>query len=116
MLAFVGWTLAPTLIPAAASAVAMTAIFLDAPTFASEAALNQWVRSTVVDHPARVAVDFARPLFTLWVVYLWTLAAEYGRDLTQRQALLCIALPGGIAVLNAVGTYVAFLAQVLGLV
>ncbi|WP_459191360.1 YIP1 family protein [Halosimplex sp. J119] len=116
VLAFVGWALAPTLIPAAASAVAMTAIFLDAPAFASEAALSQWVRSSVVDHPARVGVDFVRPLFSLWVVYLWTLAAEYGRDLTQRQALLCIALPGVIAVLNAIGTYVGFLAQMFGLV
>ncbi|WP_123537572.1 YIP1 family protein [Halosimplex salinum] len=116
VLAFVGWTLVPTLVPMLATSVVMIALFLDAPTFESEAAVEQWARANVVGNPVRVALQALRPLFTLWMVYLWVLAAEYSRELTRRQALVCVALPGAIAGLNALGNLAGLAAQALGLV
>jgi hypothetical protein len=116
ILAFVGWTLAPTLVPAVATSLLMAMFFLDAPAFESEAALRTWVQSNVAGNPLRVAVEAVRPLFTLWMVYLWVLAAEYGRNLTRRQALVAVALPGAVAALNALGSLAAVVGRALGLV
>ncbi|QLH79137.1 YIP1 family protein [Halosimplex rubrum] len=116
LLGFVGWTFVPTLVPTALRAVTMAAVFLDAPEFATEAALQEWVRGEVVGHPTRLAATAVRPFFTLWMVYLWVLAAKYGRDLTRRQASVAVALPGALASLNAVGTLAALAGRALGLV
>jgi hypothetical protein len=115
LLAFVGWTFVPTLVPTAVRTVVITAMFLDAPEFATEAALQEWARSELADRPARFAVIAVRPLFTLWMVSLWVLAAEYGRELTRRQALVAVALPVALATLNAVGTLATAAGRVLGL-
>ncbi|WP_436924078.1 YIP1 family protein [Halosimplex amylolyticum] len=114
VLAFVGWTLVPTLVPTVVVAVVVTALFVDAPTFGSEAAVEEWVRSSVMGDPAYVGVRLLRPLFTLWMAYLWIVAAECARGLTRRQALVAAGLPVALAVLNALGTYVGFVAQALG--
>jgi len=114
LLAFVGWTLVPTLVPMAARSVVMAVVFLDAPDFATEAALQEWVRSEIVGHRARIAAVAIRPFFTLWMVYLWVLAAQYGRELGRRQALVAVALPAAIATLNAVGTLAALAGRAFG--
>jgi len=115
LLALVGWTFVPTLAPTALRTVVIAAMFLDTPEFATEAALQEWVRSELVDHPARFAAIAVRPLFTLWMVSLWVLAVEYGRDLTRRQALVAVALPAALASLNAVGTLATAAGRALGL-
>ncbi|WP_415382354.1 YIP1 family protein [Halosimplex sp. TS25] len=116
VLAFVGWSLVPTLVPTLAVSVVITALFVDAPTFASETAVEEWVRTSVAGNPAYTAVRLVRPLFTLWMAYLWIVAAECARGLTRRQALVAAGLPVALAVLNALGTYVGFAAQALGIV
>ncbi|WP_135362962.1 YIP1 family protein [Halosimplex halophilum] len=116
LLAFVGWTLVPTLVPTALRAVVMAAVFLGAPEFATEAALREWVRAEVVDNPAYVAASAVRPVFTLWMVYLWVLAAQYGRELSRRGAVVAVALPGVLASINAVGTLAVLAGRALGLV
>lgn len=115
LLAFVGWTLVPTLVPTALRAVILAGVFLDAPEFATEAALREWVRAEVVGHPTRMAAAAVRPLFTLWMVSLWVLAAQYGRELSRRAALVAVALPGALASLNAVGTLAVLAGRALGL-
>ncbi|ELZ24821.1 hypothetical protein C475_11310 [Halosimplex carlsbadense 2-9-1] len=115
LLAFVGWTLVPTLAPTAVRTAVIAAMFLDAPEFATEAALQEWAQSELTDRPARFAALAVRPLFTLWMVYLWVLAAEYALELTRRQALVTVALPGTLATLNAVGTLATAAGRVLGL-
>ncbi|QPV62474.1 YIP1 family protein [Halosimplex litoreum] len=115
LLAFVGWAFVPTLVPTAVRTFAVAAMFLDAPEFATEAALQEWARSELADHPARLAAIAVRPLFTLWTVSLWVLAAEYARELTRRQALAAVALPAALATLNAVGTLATAAGRVLGL-
>lgn len=115
VLAFVGWSLAPTLVPTLAVAVVLTALFVDAPTFGSEAAVEEWTRSAVMGNPAYTAVRVVRPLFTLWMAYLWVVAAECARGLTRRQALIAAGLPVAFAVLNVLGTYAGLVAQALGL-
>lgn len=115
LLAFVGWTFVPTLVPTALRTAVVAAVFLDAPEFATEAALQEWARSELVGHPARFAAVAIRPLFTLWMVYLWILAAESARELTRRQALVAVALPGALASLNAVGTLATAAGRALGL-
>jgi|GEM_PF-3596774 len=111
LLAFVGWTLVPTLVPMVARTAVMIAIFLDAPDFATEAALQEWARSEIAGHQARIGVIAVRPFFSLWMVYLWVLAAQYGRELTRRQALVAVALPGALATLNAVGAIATLFAR-----
>ncbi|QLH84129.1 YIP1 family protein [Halosimplex pelagicum] len=115
LLAFVGWTFVPTLAPTAVRAVVIAAMFLEAPDFATEAALQEWAQSELTDHPARFAAIAVRPLFTLWMVYLWVLAAEHARELTRRQALVVVALPAAFATLNAVGTLATAAGRALGL-
>ncbi|MFB6140432.1 MAG: YIP1 family protein [Halosimplex sp.] len=114
LLAFVGWTMAPTLVPAVARAAVVIWVFLHAPDFATEAALRSWVRTELAGRPLRVAASAVRPLFTLWMVYLWVLAVEYGRDLTRRRAIVAVALPGALAAVNALGTLAALLARQVG--
>lgn len=116
VLAFVGWSLVPTLVPTIAVSVVISSIFLDAPTFASESAVEEWTRSSVMGNPAYTAVRLVRPLFSLWMAYLWIVAAECARGLTRRQALIAAGLPVALTVLNALGTYAGLLAQALGLV
>ncbi|WP_436929588.1 YIP1 family protein [Halosimplex halobium] len=115
LLAFVGWTLVPTLVPAVLRAVVMGALFLGAPEFATEAALREWVRVKVVADPVYVAATATRPVFTLWMVYLWVVAAQYGRELSRRAAIAAVALPAALASVNAVGTLAVFAGRTLGL-
>ena len=115
LLAFVGWTLVPSRVPATLRVIVIAATFLDAPEFATETALREWTRTELLNRPARFAAVTVRPLFTLWMVYLWVLAARYGRELTRRQALVAVALPGALASLNAVGTLATAAGRALGL-
>ena len=114
VLALVGWGLAPTLVPAVLANGVLVALLLGAPTFETEAAAEQWVRANVGGNVAFEAVQFARPVFTLWMAYLWVLAAEYGRDVPRRQAVVCVALPAALSVLNDLDAYYRLVANVLG--
>jgi hypothetical protein len=114
VLAFVGWGLVPTLIPTVAANALTASLFLGAPTFESPAVVESWALANVQGHPLRRVIELVRPVFTLWMLSLWILAAECARDLTRRQAVVAVALPGVVALVNVVGTYAGVVAAALG--
>lgn len=103
LLVCVGWGQLPVLVPALLSTVYVFVVAAGAPDLTTEAAASEWVESTFVNTPFQLLTGVLDPLFAAWVAYLWYLAAEQALGLSRRQALVCVAIPAGAQILNAVG-------------
>lgn len=109
LFALVGWGQVPSLLPAALSTAYILFVAAGAPTLTTQAAAEAWMESQLGGSAFLRALEYAAPVFALWTGYLWLLAAEHGRDLTRRQALVCVALPAGALLFNSLGSYAALL-------
>lgn len=102
LLAYVGWGQVPTLFSALLSGAYLAYAIATAPELTSTAAADAWGRATFQESPVRQALELLDPVFAFWTAYLWLLATEHALDLTRRKALVCVTLPAGVVVLEAV--------------
>jgi hypothetical protein len=109
LLMFMGWGFLPPLIPTLVEALVVAGLFASAPDLATEEAIREWVEANVIRAPSVRLIGLVTPLFTLWGTYLWLIAAEYGRDLSRRHALISISLPAAVALANEAQVYVTLL-------
>lgn len=105
LFALVGWGQFPILIPALLSTSYILYASAQAPEITSEAAAMEWAETWFLDSPAGQLTNYVDPIFAVWSSYLWLLAAEAALGLTRRQALVCIALPAGLQILNSIGGF-----------
>lgn len=109
-LALVGWGHLPLVIPAVAIVTHLGVVLARAPRLSTRLAAEIWVRNVIMTSPVRLAIELVGPVFAIWAVTLWLLAAEEALDLSRRRAVLCVALPGLITLLDSVGGAVSVLA------
>lgn len=95
-LALVGWGFVPSVLNGLASVVLEFYRFeirgVDVPSDLNPESMGEFT-AQIQEGPVVVLSALLAIAFTLWSAYLWTLAMEYARDLSTRNAVLTIALP-----------------------
>lgn len=107
LVAFLGWGQVPTLVAASAATLYFLWAFLTAPEITTQAGASEWLRSMFMNNPVRNAIDLAAVPIAVWTAYLWLLAAEHGLELSRRRALVCVALPALVLLVNSAGGFVS---------
>lgn len=110
LLAYVGWGQVPTLGPVTLSTAFIVYAAATAPDLTSQAAAETWAQSEFVENSARLALEAVKPVFAVWTAYLWLVATEHALGLTRRQALVCVALPATVVILESLGGILSLVA------
>jgi hypothetical protein len=94
-LALVGWGFVPSILATAVSAVVAFLVFSSV-TFPTDPQQIQAFTRELRTRPEFLVSSLLGVLFLLWSALLWVFAVKHGRDVTEREAVVTVAIPVAI--------------------
>ena len=95
LLSFVGWGFVPSILATAVSAVVAFLVFSSV-TFPTDPQQIQAFTRELRTRPEFLVSSLLGVLFLLWSALLWVFAVKHGRDVTEREAVVTVAIPVAI--------------------